>query len=75
MESGPACLHKFPLQAAYFSQFPPRLAGSPDQGGNLRLIQEYLGHNSPKTTAICAHLTEVVQNKASVIINHFMNGL
>lgn len=44
-------------------------------GINLRLIQEYLGHNSPKTTSIYAHLTEVAQSQASKIINRFMDEL
>jgi site-specific recombinase XerD len=44
-------------------------------GVNLRLIQEYLGHRSPKTTAIYAHLTDVAQNQASQIINGFMDEL
>ena len=46
-----------------------------EQGVNLRLIQEYLGHNSPKTTAIYAHLTDVAQNRAAIIINRFMDRL
>lgn len=46
-----------------------------EQGVNLRLIQEYLGHNSPKTTAIYAHLTEVAQNQGVQIINQFINEL
>jgi integrase len=44
-------------------------------GVNLRLIQEYLGHLSPKTTAIYAHLTDVAQNQANQIINRFMDEL
>jgi integrase len=44
-------------------------------GVNLRLIQEYLGHMSPKTTAIYAHLTDVAQNQANKIINRFMDAL
>jgi len=32
-------------------------------GINLRLIQEYLGHLSPKTTAIYTHLTEVAHHR------------
>jgi site-specific recombinase XerD len=46
-----------------------------EQGVNLRLVQEYLGHNSPKTTAIYAHLTEVAKNRAAGIINRFMDQL
>jgi len=44
-------------------------------GINLRLIQAYLGHISPKTTAIYTHLTEVAQNQAKGIINRFMDDL
>jgi integrase len=44
-------------------------------GVNLRLIQEYLGHMSPKTTAIYAHLTDVAHNQAKGIINRFMDDL
>ncbi len=44
-------------------------------GVNLRLIQEYLGHMSPKTTAIYAHLTDVALNQAKGIINRFMDEL
>jgi len=44
-------------------------------GVNLRLIQDYLGHISPKTTAIYAHLTDVAQNQANKVINRFMNEL
>ncbi len=44
-------------------------------GVNLRLIQEYLGHMSPKTTAIYAHLTDVALNQAKGTINRFMDEL
>jgi len=44
-------------------------------GVNLRLIQEYLGHMSPKTTAIYTHLTDVAINQANKIINRFMDAL
>ena len=44
-------------------------------GVNLRVIQEYLGHQSPKTTALYTHLTEVAQNQAYRIINRFMDKL
>jgi site-specific recombinase XerD len=44
-------------------------------GVNLRLIQDYLGHMSPKTTAIYTHLTDVAQNQARGIIDEFMDDL
>jgi len=46
-----------------------------EEGVNLRLVQEYLGHLSPKTTAIYVHLTDVAQNQANRIINAFMDEL
>lgn len=46
-----------------------------EQGVNLRLIQEYLGHNSPRTTAIYTHLTEVAQAQAAKVINRLMQAL
>jgi site-specific recombinase XerD len=44
-------------------------------GVNLRLVQAYLGHMSPKTTAIYTHLTDVAKNQANRIINRFMDEL
>jgi len=46
-----------------------------EQGVNLRLIQAYLGHNSPRTTAIYTHLTEVAQAQAAKVINRWMDEL
>jgi len=46
-----------------------------EAGVNLRLIQEYLGHNSPNTTAIYAHLTAKAQEMASKSINSLMGDL
>jgi len=46
-----------------------------EAGVNLRTIQEYLGHASPKTTAIYTHLTEASNQQAYEKINHFMAGL
>lgn len=42
---------------------------------NLRLVQEYLGHDSPATTAIYAHLTEIAQAQATTVINNLMAEL
>lgn len=44
-----------------------------EAGMNLRLIQEYLGHQSPVTTARYTHLTHVSQQNAGEIINAIMN--
>jgi len=46
-----------------------------EAGVNLRQIQEYLGHTSPKTTAVYTHLTEVSQQQARKIIDKLMEGL
>ena len=43
-----------------------------EAGVNLRLIQEYLGHSTPKTTAIYTHLTSRAQIKAKETINQLM---
>ncbi|MFC2173172.1 site-specific integrase [Acidobacteriota bacterium] len=42
-----------------------------EAGINLRLIQDYLGHSSPQTTALYTHLTE----KAKAISKDILNGL
>jgi site-specific recombinase XerD len=46
-----------------------------EAGVSLRLIQSYVGHSSPQTTALYAHLTMVAKSKASETINHLMQDL
>jgi integrase/recombinase XerD len=46
-----------------------------EKGVNLRLIQEYLGHKSPKTTAIYTHLTEKIQEAGYRAINELVDEL
>lgn len=46
-----------------------------EAGLNLRLIQIYLGHTSPNTTAIYTHLTQPSEDLAIQAINRFMAGL
>jgi len=46
-----------------------------EAGINLRVIQGYLGHASPKTTAIYTHLTSVVNAQASETINEIVARL
>jgi site-specific recombinase XerD len=43
-----------------------------EAGVNLRLIQEYLGHTSPRTTAIYTHLTREIRDAALSPINDLM---
>jgi site-specific recombinase XerD len=42
---------------------------------NLRVIQHYLGHRSPKTTTVYAHLTAEVRDSAREPLNRLMDGL
>jgi len=42
---------------------------------NLRLIQVWLGHTSPTTTAISPHLTHKAEQLASVALAQLTAGL
>jgi integrase/recombinase XerD len=46
-----------------------------EAGVNLRLIQAYLGHSSPQTTALYTHLTKPADELAAQAINQIMAGL
>jgi len=46
-----------------------------EEGVNLRIIQAYLGHSSPTTTAIYTHLTRAAQSEPVTIINQLMADL
>jgi len=46
-----------------------------EEGVNLRVIQSYLGHRSPKTTAIYTHLTRDAQSRAVAVIDQLMADL
>ena len=46
-----------------------------EKGVNLRLIQEYLGHKSPMTTAIYTHLTTKVKDSGYKAINELSDEL
>lgn len=46
-----------------------------EAGVDLRLIQTYLGHSSPQTTALYTHLTPEVKRLALDPIQHLMDGL
>ena len=46
-----------------------------EAGVSLRVIQIYLGHISPQTTAIYTHLTSEIENQAAETINQVMEDL
>jgi len=46
-----------------------------EAGVNLRLIQHYLGHTSPATTALYTHLTVKAEAIATEAINRLLDNL
>jgi site-specific recombinase XerD len=46
-----------------------------EAGVNLRLIQIYLGHNSPRTTALYTHLTCKSENQVEIVLNQLAEDL
>jgi integrase/recombinase XerD len=46
-----------------------------EAGVNLRLIQLWLGHRSPTTTAISTHLTQKAQELASGVLDTLSKGM
>lgn len=46
-----------------------------EKGVHLRVIQEYLGHRSPRTTAVYTHLTQTTREAAYQAIEDLMDDL
>jgi site-specific recombinase XerD len=46
-----------------------------EAGVNLRLIQENLGHRSPRTTALYTHMTQEVRATITDPLNQLMTDL
>ncbi len=46
-----------------------------EAGVNLRLIQTWLGHSSPTTTALYTHLTPKTEAQATAALNQLLEGL
>jgi integrase/recombinase XerD len=46
-----------------------------EAGVNLRIIQVYLGHNSPSTTALYTHLTRPAELLATEVLNRLLQDL
>ena len=46
-----------------------------EAGVNLRLIQTWLGHSSPTTTALYTHLTAKTEAKATTALNQLLEGI
>jgi integrase/recombinase XerD len=61
--------------SAHGAALPPYATHLLEAGVNLRVIQLWLGHRSPTTTAISTHLTQKAQELASGVLDTLSAGM
>ena len=62
------------MQAGLF-QLPAPWQPLLEQGEDIRVIKDLLGHSSIKTTAIYTQVTDKIANRLNVNLNEVMSGL
>jgi integrase len=61
--------------SAHGAALPPYATHLLEAGVNLRIIQLWLGHRSPTTTAIYTHLTQKAEALASGVLDTLSAGM
>ena len=61
--------------SAHGAALPPYATHLLEAGVNVRLIQVWLGHRSPTTTAIYTHLTNKVEQQATAALEQLTTGM
>ena len=62
-------------QQPHDAALPPYATQLLEAGVNLRVIQAWLGHRSPTTTALYTHLTRKTQELTTDVINQLVEDL
>jgi integrase/recombinase XerD len=61
--------------SAHGATLPPYATHLLEAGVSVRLIQVWLGHHSPNTTAIYTHLTHKVEQQATIALEQLTAGM